>query len=246
VCRRVPNHERNACFVLPGGVYVPVIGQPHEEVYQVAEKRIFFDSGGLKIEGMVENIPGERGIVVAHPHSLYGGTMHNNVVRAVAHACREEGYSTLRFNFRGVEGSEGQFENGIGEQEDVKAALAYMSGIGKKTLDLAGYSFGAWVNALGLTKFQDAQRLIMVSPPVSVIDFSFLEYSPKIKLVICGSRDEFAEYKKVERMLPKWNEEAMFQVIQGADHFYSGYEQELIDIIGEFLSKSAESPGIQE
>jgi alpha/beta superfamily hydrolase len=212
----------------------------------MAESRIQIDAKGIRIEGLVENLPGERGIVVAHPHSLYGGTMHNNVVRAVAHAYQEEGYSTLRFNFRGVEGSEGQFENGIGEQEDVKAALAYMSGIGKKAIDLAGYSFGAWVNALGLTKFQDAQRLIMVSPPVSVIDFSFLEYSPKIKLVVCGSADEIAEYKKVEKMLAKWNEEAVFRVIQGADHFYSGYEQELMDIIGEFLSNSAESPGIQE
>jgi alpha/beta superfamily hydrolase len=204
----------------------------------MGESRIEIDASGIRIEGLVENLPGERGIVVAHPHSLYGGTMHNNVVRAVAHAYQEEGYSTLRFNFRGVEGSEGQFDNGIGEQEDVKAALAYMSGIGKKAIDLAGYSFGAWVSALGLTKFQDAQGLIMVSPPVSVLDFSFLEYSPKIKLVICGSRDEIAEYKKMEKMLPKWNEEAMFRVIQGADHFYSGHEQELIGIIGQFLREN--------
>jgi alpha/beta superfamily hydrolase len=205
----------------------------------MAESRIRIDAGGIRIEGILENLPGEKGIVMTHPHPLYGGTMHNNVVRSVVHAYREMNYGTLRFNFRGVEGSEGQFENGIGEQEDVKAALAYMSGIGKKTIDLAGYSFGAWVNALGLTKFQDAQRLIMVSPPVSVIDFSFLEYSPKIKLVICGSADEIAEYKKVEKMLTKWNEEVMFRVIQGADHFYSGYEQELMDIIGGFLSNSA-------
>ena len=100
---------------------------------------------------------------------------------------------------------------------------------------LAGYSFGAWVNALGLAKFEEAQRLIMVSPPVSAIDFSFLEHCPKIKLVICGSRDEIAEYKKVEEMLPKWNDQALFRVIQGADHFFSGYEEDLIDIVGEFL-----------
>jgi hypothetical protein len=79
----------------------------------------------------------------------------------------------------------------------------------------------------------------MVSPPVSFIDFSFLQYSPKLKLVICGSMDEIAEYKKVEKMLPKWNDQALFRVIQGADHFYSGYEEELIDIIGEFLKTSA-------
>jgi len=162
--------------------------------------------------------------------------MHNNVVKAVAHAYQEEGYSTLRFNFRGVERSEGDFDNGAGEQEDVKAALQTL---GKKNMDLAGYSFGAWVNALGLAKFEEARRLIMVSPPVSFIDFSFLEYCPEIKLVICGTRDEIAEYKKVEKMLPKWNDQALFRVIQGADHFYSGYEEDLIDIVGEFLRRSA-------
>jgi alpha/beta superfamily hydrolase len=198
----------------------------------MAEERIFFQAEGLKIEGMLADLPGDKGVVISHPHPLYGGTMHNNVVRAVAHAYQEESYSTLRFNFRGVENSEGDFGNGVGEQQDVKAAL---KALGKKNMDLAGYSFGAWVNALGLAKFDDAQRLIMVSPPVSFIDFGFLGKSPKIKLVICGTRDQIAEYKEVEKMLPKWNDQALFRVIQGADHFYSGHEEELIDIIGEFL-----------
>ena len=201
----------------------------------MSEERTVFDSGGLRIEGLLQELPGDNAAVIAHPHSLYGGTMHNNVVKAVAHAYQEEGYSTLRFNFRGVENSEGEFDNGQGEQEDVKGALKHLETLGKSRIDLAGYSFGAWVNALGLDKFKEAQRLIMVSPPVSFIDFGFLGYSPKIQLVICGSRDEIAEYKKVEKMLPKWNNEAMFRVIQGADHFYSGYEEELIDIIGAFL-----------
>jgi len=198
----------------------------------MAEERIFFEANGLKIEGMLADSSGDRGVVISHPHPLYGGTMHNNVVKAVAHAYQEEEYSTLRFNFRGVERSEGHFGNGVGEQEDVKAALETL---GKKDIDLAGYSFGAWVNAMGLAKFEEARRLIMVSPPLSVIDFGFLKYSPKIKLVVCGTRDEIAEYRKVEKMLPKWNEQAVFKVIQGADHFYSGYEEDLIGIIGEFL-----------
>jgi len=201
----------------------------------MAEKRIFFEADELKIEGMLADFPGDHGVVISHPHPLYGGSMHNNVVRALVHAYQEEGYSTLRFNFRGVENSEGDFGNGVGEQEDVKAALKAM---GKKNMDLVGYSFGAWVNALGLEKFEEAQRLIMVSPPVSFVDFSFLEYSPRIKLVICGTGDEIAEYKKVEKMLPNWNEQALFRVIQGADHFYSGYEEELKLIIREFLDKN--------
>ncbi len=202
----------------------------------MAEEKVLLEVDGLKIEGMLGNLPGEQGVVISHPHPLYGGSMHNNVVKTVAQAYREQGYSTLRFNFRGVEKSEGDFDNGVGEQEDVKAALKTL---GKKNMDLAGYSFGAWVNALGLPKFEKAQRFIMVSPPVSFINFSFLEYSPKIKLIICGTRDEIAEYKKVEKMLPKWNDQALFRVIQGADHFYSGYEEELKEIIREFLRGSA-------
>jgi len=200
----------------------------------MAEKRIFFEADGLNIEGMLADLPGDHGVVISHPHPLYGGSMHNNVVKAVVHAYQEEGYSTLRFNFRGVGNSEGDFGNGVGEQEDVKAALKAM---GKKNTDLLGYSFGAWVNALGLEKFEEAKRLIMVSPPVSFVDFSFLEYSPRIKLVICGTRDEIAEYKRVEKMLSRWNAQALFQVIQGADHFYSGYEEDLKLIIREFLDK---------
>jgi alpha/beta superfamily hydrolase len=201
----------------------------------MVERRIFFDADGLKIEGMLADSQGEHGVVISHPHPLYGGSMHNNVVRAVAHAYQEEGYSTLRFNFRGVENSQGDFDNGVGEQEDVKAALKAM---GKNNMDLAGYSFGAWVNALGLEKFEEAQNVILVSPPVSFVDFGFLEYNPKIKLVICGTRDEIAEYKRVEKMLPKWNKQALFRVIQGADHFYSGYEEELKLIIRKFLEES--------
>jgi alpha/beta superfamily hydrolase len=204
----------------------------------LAEERIFFDSGGLRIEGLLHNLPGENAVVVTHPHSLYGGTMHNHVVRAVARAYRGEGYTTLRFNFRGVENSEGEFGNGQGEQQDVQEALKYLVDLGKSKIDLAGYSFGAWVNALGIGDFQEAQRLIMVSPPVSFIDFSFLEHSSKIKLVICGTRDEIAEYKKVEKMLPKWNNEVTFRAIQGADHFYSGYEEELMEIVGRFLREN--------
>jgi len=204
----------------------------------MAEERVIFEADGVKIEGMLADLPGDKGVVISHPHPLYGGNMHNNVVRAVARAYQVEGYTTLRFNFRGVERSEGSYDNGIGEQHDVAAALGCLDSLGKKEIDLAGYSFGAWVNARGLDRFHLARRLVMVSPPVSFIDFSFLRHSSKIRLVICGTRDEIAEYKKVEEMLPQWNDQAMFQIIEGADHFYSGYEDELVRIIGTFLQES--------
>jgi hypothetical protein len=206
---------------------------------RVAERRIFFESDRLRIEGLIEELPGEKGVVITHPHPLYGGTMHNNVVKAVAAAYQDKGYSTLRCNFRGVEKSEGVYDNGVGEQEDVKGALKCLSDLAKKVIDLAGYSFGAWVIALGLEKYESVKRVVMVSPPVDVIDFSFLQHNPKIQLVITGSRDDIGGYRNIQKMLPKWNEKAVFKVIDGADHFYGGKEDELKEIIKEFLKLSA-------
>ena len=201
----------------------------------MSEERIFFDSEGLKIEALLGNLPGDRGVVVTHPHPLYGGEMHNNVVEAVVQAYMGRGYSTLRFNFRGVGFSHGEYDNGRGEQEDVIAALNYLHGLGKKNLDLVGYSFGAWVNAMGIARFNHAERMIMVSPPVSYMDFTFLKYNAKIRMVIVGTDDEIAGLKAVERMLPLWNPDALFRAIEGADHFYQGYTSELKTIIVGFL-----------
>lgn len=202
----------------------------------MSEEKIFISSGEIRLEGLLDNTPGDRGLVMTHPHPLYGGEMRNNVVEAVIRAYREMGYSTLRFNFRGVGGSEGDYDNGIGEQEDVRAALGYLRGLGKEKIDLAGYSFGAWVNAQGIERFEEADRLVMVSPPVSFMDFGFLQYNEKIKLVIAATRDEIADYRTIETMMPQWNPEADLRIIEGSDHFYWNSSGEITEIVREFLS----------
>ncbi len=199
------------------------------------EERVFIQAGEVKIEGMVDNAPGKKAVIVTHPHPLYGGDMSNNVVEAVVQAYRQKGYTTFRFNFRGVGQSEGNYDEGIGEQEDVRAGLSYLNGLGKSSIDLAGYSFGAWVNALGLKSFDHAKRIIMVSPPVNFIDFSFLGYDAKIQLVIAGSEDDIAPPGMIKGMLKDWNPEVHFSIIQGADHFYGGKTDELKKIIRNFI-----------
>ncbi len=201
----------------------------------MAEERIFFPSEGLRIEGLLEEGAGEKAVVITHPHPLYGGDMHNNVVEAMTAAYRKAGYTTLRFNFRGVGQSEGQYGEGIGEQKDVEAALAFLRA--KGGIDLAGYSFGAWVIGLGLERYDSAERVIMVSPPVTFIDFSSLGYDPRIRLVIAGSHDEFGRPDMIQEMVMKWNPEAILETIQGADHFYWGKTGEVQEIIGRFLEK---------
>ena len=201
----------------------------------MAEKEVFFDSGALKIEGLLDEFPGEKGVVVTHPHPLYGGDMYNHVVEAVCQAYREREYNCLRFNFRGVGLSQGEYDNGVGEQDDVMAALDYLATQGKEEIDLVGYSFGAWINAQGLDKYHHVRRMIMISPPVNMMDYSFLSYNPKIKLVISGSHDDIAGTQGIKEALPTWNPEAVLRIIDGADHFYGNKTGELKTIIDEFL-----------
>jgi len=198
----------------------------------MTEKRVFFKSQDLNIEGLINESQTRKGVVVTHPHPLYGGEMHNNVVESVVRAYGEKGYTTLRFNFRGVGRSEGAYDSGTGEQEDVKAAVAFLGGLGKTSIDLAGYSFGAWVNAQCIESLTDVKRMIMVSPPVNFLDFSLLEYSAKIHLVIAGSEDDIAPPAVIKDMIPVWNSEAEFDIIQGTDHFYLGKTSEVERIIG--------------
>jgi len=201
------------------------------------EKRVFIPSKGMKLEGLIDRTPGETAVVVTHPHPIYGGEMHNNVVESVIRAYRRQDYSTLRFNFRGVGQSDGAFDQGDGEQDDVRAALEFLGEMGKVSIDLAGYSFGAWVNAMGLPGYSQVRRMIMISPPVNFMDFSFLDYSPIIRLVITGSEDDIAPSGMIKEMLPQWNREADFKIIQGADHFYWGKTGEIERAIESFLDQ---------
>ena len=125
--------------------------------------------------------------------------MFNNVVESVVRAYRQKDYTTLRFNFRGVGRSEGSHGQGQGEREDVRAALAYLRELGKSSTDLAGYSFGAWVNALALKDFVPAKRIILVSPPVNFMDFSWTKYKASCMLSFLWNKDAIESF--VERYL---------------------------------------------
>lgn len=199
----------------------------------MTEEKISFHSKGLSIEGLLSMQEGERGVVITHPHPLYGGTMYNQVVEALVTIYQDKGFSTLRFNFRGVGDSEGGYDHGKGEKEDVRSALRYLHDRGKRQLDLAGYSFGAWVNA----KITDIESMlsgmIMISPPVTFLDFSFLSFNPKIEAVVTGGKDDIAAVDRIRSLIYTWNPEARLEVIEGADHFYSGR----IDALKSVLSR---------
>ncbi|MBE0664622.1 MAG: alpha/beta hydrolase [Candidatus Aminicenantes bacterium] len=198
------------------------------------EQTVFFKSEGLELEALLSRESGDRAVVVTHPHPLYGGEMQNPVVETTARAYQKIGYATLRFNFRGVGSSRGSYDDGKGEGQDVLAAMSYLSDMGFKKIDLAGYSFGAWVNAH--TDPGDAcyERMVMVSPPVAFMDFSKVSTLPRLALVVAGGRDDIGPPDMIRQSLPGWNPMARFEIIPETDHFYSG----AIDALEGVLSKA--------
>jgi len=199
------------------------------------EEKVRFLSEGLSIEGLLCIQRGERGVVITHPHPLYGGSMYNQVVEALVTVYQDKGFSTLRFNLRGTGDSEGSYDHGKGEQEDVRSALRYLYDRGKRRLDLAGYSFGAWVNAKITNTESMLSSMIMVSPPVTFLDFSFLSFNPKIEAVITGGRDDIAAVDRIRTLIDTWNPEARLEVIEGADHFYSGRMDTLKSVLSRII-----------
>ncbi len=199
------------------------------------EEKVYFQSGDISLSGLLHRGSKTGGVVITHPHPLYGGNMFNSVVEAIGRVYRNFGWTTLRFNFRGVGESQGAYGEGIREQEDVVAAVACLQAAGVRHIDVAGYSFGAWVNALAEPKLASAERLVLVSPPVAFLDFSGVEKLPALAQVITGSEDELAPPEIIAPFLPAWNSGVRLTVIDKADHFFFGFERELEKVLAEAL-----------
>jgi len=183
------------------------------------ENVVHFTSSQYQLEGRLHK-GGAQAVVITHPHPLYGGNLHNPVVETIARVFGQRGYTTLRFNFRGVEGSQGRYDEGRGEQEDVRQAVAYLQERGFGPIELSGYSFGTWVNAHCATGSLAPIAMTMVSPPTAFMDFRLVQRLPGLTLAITGSRDDIAPPDMLRRMLPLWNPAAHLEVLPGAEHFF--------------------------
>lgn len=199
------------------------------------EKPVTFDCDGLTLSGLLHRAENDRAVLVTHPHPLYGGNMYNSVVEAIVRAYQKKGWSTLRFDFRGTGKSQGTYSDGEKEPSDIEAAISFLTQTGINRIDLAGYSFGAWICALGAGRYRPVERIRMVSPPAAFIKFDGIGTIPALDLVITGSEDEFAPPELIKKMMPGWNSGARFHIIDDADHFYFGFERELEKIISESI-----------
>jgi len=196
--------------------------------------QVYFTSSGYRLEGRLYE-GSDRAVVITHPHSLYGGNMHNPVVDTIADSFRERGYTTLCFNFRGVGGSQGRYDEGRGEQEDVRQAIAYLHKRGVGPIELSGYSFGAWVNAHFAAQSLPTIRMSMISPPAAFMDFRGIQHLPGLTLVLTGSRDDIAPPEMLQRLMPIWNPTAILEVVPGADHFFALHLEALDNAIRQAL-----------
>jgi alpha/beta superfamily hydrolase len=205
---------------------------------------ISFPSGELSLEG-VWHLPDSNGplpaVIVCHPHSLYGGNMSANVVFYTCQALAGAGIAALRFNFRGVGKSEGHFGGGIGEQEDVRAALEFAlatDNIDKDRIGLAGYSFGGGVAAAVAVGEERIKMLALVSP---ALEFGAggekLKDYPKPKFIIIGENDDVIPQGELRELFEAMPEPKRYEAIPGADHFWEGFVDEVADKVTGFFKE---------
>ncbi|KCZ70630.1 putative hydrolase of the alpha/beta superfamily [Candidatus Methanoperedens nitroreducens] len=159
--------------------------------------------------------------VICHPHPLYGGSMHSKVVFTASQAFLDLGIPTLRFNFRGVGRSSGRYDKGIGELDDVRAAINYMAEKYKRII-IAGHSFGAWAGMRAGCEDLRVGMLIGIGMPADFADMSFLMDCQKPRLFIHGTLDTLIPIEKIERLYASLPEPKKFTRIEGADHFFTG------------------------
>lgn len=198
---------------------------------------IFFGPATTKLHGVLTQADsaGAPAVVLCHPHPQYGGNMNNNVVLGVEKEIVEAGFTSLRFNFRGVGRSEGSFDGGAGEKSDVLWAIDALTGdetIGPVVV--AGYSFGAVV-ALPVAVDDDRiAAMAGISPPTVMANFDFLANTAKRLLLIIGSADEYSDIKTLKSTLPK---NGKIETLPGVDHFYIGHELRAGQLIADFIKQ---------
>lgn len=173
---------------------------------------------------------GKPAIVVCHPHPVYGGTMRNKVVYWMSRAFEDLGYAVLRFNFRGVEKSEGVWDEGRGEADDVSAMIDWLEAQHPTSpLYLAGFSFGAYAGLQATRNDLRIQKMLAVAPAVNLWSFDFMLGEIRPLTIIQGTADEIVPYAQVAA----WAQnipQLKFLTIEHAGHFFPQHMNELMTL----------------
>jgi alpha/beta superfamily hydrolase len=166
--------------------------------------------------------------LILHPNPQRGGTMNNKISFSLFNTFAENGFSTLRFNFRGVGRSQGTFSFGEGELSDAAAALDWLQGVnpGTSGVWVAGFSFGAWIGMQLLMRRPEIDSYVSIAPPANLYDFNFLAPCPNEGLIVQGDNDQVAQMESVNKLVEKLKvqrgpEGVSYKIIPGAGHFFN-------------------------
>jgi alpha/beta superfamily hydrolase len=175
--------------------------------------------------------------VFCHPHPEHGGSMHNKVVYHSAKALVDLGVTVLRFNFRGVGQSTGEFDDGVGEREDARRAIEFLRDRTPEVpFILGGFSFGSMVALSLVAETDGVGSAIGVGLPVSLYDFQYLNDIEVPTLVVQGERDEFGVPRELRSVIAEEGTRITIEIIDGTDHFLTDRYDELSRAVKNYFS----------
>ena len=187
------------------------------------------------LEEPAEAAPREAALV-CHPHPQYGGTMHNKVVYRIARGLRRAGLAVLRFNYRGVNLSEGSYAHGEGEREDARAALEYLRRrYPELPYTLAGFSFGSRIVLQLGCEQPGARRVIAVGFPAVYKNHGYLNGCTVPRIFLQSTRDEFGPVKELKALIETLPEPRQIVLIEAEDHFFAGALEKLEETISRLV-----------
>jgi len=177
------------------------------------------------------------GAVFCHPHPVQGGTMHTKAVYRAGQALNEAGLRTLRFNFRGVGFSTGSYDEGIGEEDDVRAAIDWLElGLRNRPLVVGGLSFGSMVGLKVGVEDPRVMALVALGTPIHVYDYSYLAGAKKPVLVVQGEHDEFGSSREVGEVMGRLGDHVTFRTVAEAGHLFEAHIEEMQGHIRDFFT----------
>lgn len=204
---------------------------------------ITFTSGDLALEGALHIPDGDApfpAVAICHPHPRYGGDMYNAVVMTLAQSLCDAGIAALRFNFRGVDLSEGEFDGSIGEIQDAQAAmdcLALHDRIDASRIGIAGYSFGAAVALAAAWQSNTAQAIASIACPSRVFTEMGAREILQPKLLICGDHDHDFPAQQFKFLARRFTDPKSIELLDGADHFFANHLPQIADLATPFFAQ---------
>ncbi len=179
-----------------------------------------------------------RAAIICHPHPLYGGSMENKVVARCARYISEAGIEAVRFNFRGVQASEGSFDKGNGERDDLLAVVRYVQSVSPEArLAVAGFSFGAWIGVTVGWSDPAVHAVVGIAPPVRMFDFKTAAGASKPILIVYAGNDQYTDPASTKAWIDSLPQPKESILIPGVDHFFAPRVDDVGMKVAEFLGR---------